>query len=56
MCLPQVSPGFKQALYAFNSTLREYLDPLVKAYKCSQFVDDIGIEAHRVDELTANIE
>ena len=45
-----------RSLSDFNSTVREYLDPLVKADKCAQNVDDIDIAAHRADELVQNIE
>ena len=45
-----------RSLSAFNSTVREYLDPLVKADKCAQYVDDIGIAANNVEELVDNIE
>ena len=44
------------SLSTFNSTVREYLDPLVKADKCAQYVDDIGIAASTVEELVDNIE
>ena len=52
----RLAQGLNRSLSAFNSTVREYLDPLVKADKCAQYVDDIGIAAHTVDELTSNIE
>ena len=45
-----------RSLSAFNSTVREYLDPLVKADRCAQYVDDIGIAANNVEELVDNIE
>ena len=45
-----------RSLSAFNSTVREYLDPLVKADKCAQYVDDIGIAANTAEELVNNIE
>ena len=53
LCLAQ---GLNRSLSTFNSTIREYLDALVKADKCAQYVDDIGVAAHNVDELAANIE
>ena len=49
-------PGLNRSLSAFNGTVRENIDPLVKADKCAQYVHDIGIAAQSVDELTANIE
>ena len=35
--------------------MREYLDPVVKADQCAQYVDDIGIAANNATELTRNI-
>ena len=52
----RLAQGLNRSLSAFNSTIREYLDALVKADKCAQYVDDIGVAAHNVDELAANIE
>ena len=52
----RIAQGLNRSLSAFNSTVREYLDALVKADKCAQYVDDIGIAANNVDELTLNIE
>ena len=52
----RLAQGLNRSLSAFNSTIREYLDALVKADKCAQYVDDIGVPAHNVDKLVANIE
>ena len=52
----RLAQGLNRSLSAFNSTMREYVDALVKADKCAQYVDDIGIAAHTVDELLSNIE
>ena len=52
----RLAQGLNRSLSAFNSTVREYLDPLVKADKCAQYVDDIGIAANTVEELVNNIE
>ena len=52
----RLAQGLNRSLSAFNSTVREYLDPLVKADKCAQYVDDIGIAASTVEELVDNIE
>ena len=52
----RLAQGLNRSLSAFNSTIREYLDSLVKADKCAQYVDDIGIAANNVDELIINIE
>ena len=52
----RLAQGLNRSLSAFNSTVREYLDPLAKADKCDQYVDDIGISANTVEELVNNIE
>ena len=40
---------------AFSSFMREYLDPVVKADQCAQYVDDIGIADNNATDLTRNI-
>ena len=40
---------------AFSTFTREYLDPVVKADQCAQYVDDIGIAANNARDLTRNI-
>ena len=50
--LPQVLSRSVSALQIF---LREYLDPVVKADQCAQYVDDIGIAANNATDLTQNI-
>ena len=35
--------------------MREYLDPVVKADQCAQYVDDIGIATNNATDLTRNI-
>ena len=35
--------------------MREYLDPVVKADQCAQYVDDIGIAANKATDLTRNL-
>ena len=52
----RLAQGLNRSLSAFNSTIREYLDTLVKADKCAQYVNDIGIAANNVDEQVLNIE
>ena len=52
----RLAQGLNRSLSAFNSTVLEYVDALVKADKCAHYVDDIGIAAHTVDELLSNIE
>ena len=50
--LPQ---GLSRSVSAFSSFMREYLDPVVKADQCAQYVDDIGIAANNATDLTRNI-
>ena len=38
----------------FRASMREYLDPVVIADQCAQYVDDIGIAANNVTDLTQN--
>ena len=52
----RLAQGLNRSLSACNSSVREYLDPLVKADKCAQYVDDIGIDANTAEELVNNIE
>ena len=35
--------------------MREYLDPVVKADQCAQYLDDVGIAANNATDLTRNI-
>ena len=50
--LPQ---GLSRALSAFSSFMREYLDSVIKADQCAQYVDDIGIAANTTEQLIKNI-
>ena len=52
----RLAQGLNCSLSAFTSVVREYLDPLVKADRCAQYVDDIGIAANTPDELIENLE
>ena len=47
--------GLSRFVSAFSSFMREYLDPVVKADQCVQYVDDIGIAANNATDLTRNI-
>ena len=49
--LHEVSAG---SVSAFSSFMREYLDPVVKADQCAQYVDDIGIAANNATDFTRN--
>ena len=51
----RLAQGVSRSVSAFSSFMREYLDPVVKADQCAQYVDDIGIAANNATELTRNI-
>ena len=51
----RLAQGFSRFLFVFSSFMREYLDPVVKADQCAQYVDDIGIAANNASDLTRNI-
>ena len=44
-----------RSLSAFSSFMREYLDKVIKADQCAQYVDDIGIAANDADHLITNL-
>ena len=51
-----LSEGLSRSASAFlSSFMREYLDPVVKADQCAQYVDDTGIAANNATVLTRNI-
>ena len=48
--------GLSRSVSAFPSFMREYLDPVVQADQCAQYVDDIGMAAaNNAADLTRNI-
>ena len=51
----RLAKGLSRSVSAFSSFMREYLDPVVKADQCAQYVDDIGIAAKKATDLTRNI-
>ena len=51
----RLAQGLSRSVSAFSSFMREYLDPVVKADQCVQYVDDIGIAANNATDLTWNI-
>ena len=51
----RIAQGLSRSVSAFSSFMREYLDPVVKADQCAQYVDDIGIAANNATDLTRNI-
>ena len=51
----RLAQGLSRSVSAFSGFMREYLDPVVKADQCAQYVDDIGIAANNATDLTRNI-
>ena len=51
----RLAQGLSRSVSAFSSFMREYLDPVVKADQCAQYVDDIGTAAKNATDLTRNI-
>ena len=51
----RLAEGLSRALSAFSSFMREYLDAVIKADQCAQYVDDIGIAANTTEQLIKNI-
>ena len=51
----RLAQGPSGALSAFSSFMREYLDKVIKADQCAQYVDDIGIAANDAEQLIKNL-
>ena len=51
----RLAQGLSRSLSAFSSFIREYLDPVIKADQCAQYVDDIGIAANTPEQLFKNL-
>ena len=51
----RLAQGLSRSVSAFSRFMREYLDPVVKADQCAQYVEDIGIAANNATDLTRNI-
>ena len=51
----RLAQGPSRSLSAFSSFMREYLDKVIKADQCAQYVDDIGVAANSVTQLIRNI-
>ena len=47
----RLAQGLSRALSAFSSFMREYIDRVIEADQCAQYVDDIGIAADDNDQL-----
>ena len=52
----RLAQGLSRSLSAFSSFIREYLDPVIKADQCAQYVDDIGIAANTPEQLIKNLQ
>ena len=51
----RLAQGLSRSVSAFSGIMREYLDPVVKADQCAQYVDDIGTAATNATDLTRKI-
>ena len=51
----RLAQGLSRSVSVFSSFIREYLDPVVEADQCAQFVDDTGIAANNATDLTRNL-
>ena len=51
----RLEQGLSRSVSVFSSSMRVYLDPVVKTDQCAQYVDDIGIAANNATDLTRNI-
>ena len=51
----RLAQGLSRVLSAFSSFMREYLDKVIKADQCAQYVDDIGIAANNTTQLINNL-
>ena len=51
----RIAQVLSRSVSAFSGFMREYLDPVVKADQCAQYVDDVGIAANNATDLTRNI-
>ena len=51
----RLAQGLSRSVSVFSSFMREYLDPVVKADQCAQYIDDIGIAANNATDHNRNI-
>ena len=51
----RLAQGLSRSLAAFSSFIREYLDPVIKADQCAQYVDNTDIAAKTPDQLIKNL-
>ena len=52
----RLAQGLNRRLSAFSILVREYLDPVVKADRCTQHVDDIGVADQTASELINSLD
>ena len=52
----RLAQGLSRSLSAFSSFIRKYLDPVIKADQCGQYVEDIGIAANTSEQLIKNLQ
>ena len=51
----RLAQGLSRSLSAFSSFIREYLDPVIKANQCAQYVDEVGIVTKTPQQLIKNL-
>ena len=51
----RLTQGLSRSVSTFSRFMREYMDPVVKADQCAQYVDDIGIAANNAADINRNI-
>ena len=51
----RLAQGLSRSVSGFSSFMREYLDPVVKADQCAQYVEEIAIAANNATDLTRNL-
>ena len=51
----RLAHGLSRSLSAISSFIGKYLDPVIKADQCPQYVDDIGIAAKTTEQLIENL-
>ena len=47
----KLAQGLSRALSAISSFMREYLDKVIKADQCAQYIDDIGLAVNDAEQL-----
>ena len=52
----RLAQGLSRSVSAFSSFMRQYLDPIIKADRCAQYMDDIGVAGKTADEFIDNLE